>query len=191
MKLKDLIENVDRSESNSNWIDINDIANALGISAGYLEDENQDLKEYWIFSWLCTDTYVGYSVVFINDKPLALVWQSGRKNDRQYSFVSEEAVDEARNYIFSLMKSKLSSSINFADMDEECGVGMTVAYGTQLLVSKVIYEGEMVSVVKVYGQHYSGPVEMWSKIDIKKNDGTILTVELDRVTVPFNLKDSK
>lgn len=56
-------------------------------------DANEDLKVIELNTWVCSDTGVGLKLLVLNGEPIAISWQSGRKCDRSFGFVSEEALD--------------------------------------------------------------------------------------------------
>ncbi len=191
MTLGYIISNVDKSDRNSCHADLPRIADELNI-AHYdnfnWDDEN--LKCYHFVKWYCTDSYVGGRVYFLRDKPVMTSWQTGRKASEDFSFISNEARNELRDYIISLvLNSDTTTEVNAIDLEEDWGEGFKVSYGSQLLTDDVIYEPtkEKVKVTKKYGDDYKD-IELWSFIEILFPDGRKDEVNVKDILVPFCLK---
>lgn len=144
------------------------------------------MKKYWIHPWYCTDTWVGLSVYYFDDKPLAVSLQTARKSGEEVDFVSLEVAETFYNFIVSLKKFN-PSRVSFAKLDSEMGCGASVTYASELLTDCVYHSGEEVKVVKKYGLRYEGDHTMWQKVDIQKQSGECLTVSLEDVTIPYRI----
>jgi hypothetical protein len=102
MKLIDAITNVDRSNENTDWANLSDFSNELGLSVYGFEPEFESrVKKHWLFKWLCTDTHVGLAVYYFDDEPLAVSFQPARKSDEEIKFVSKEIANKLRDFILS------------------------------------------------------------------------------------------
>ncbi|NDV50167.1 hypothetical protein [Salipiger sp. PrR003] len=60
----------------------------------FLNNENLQVVE--LNTWICTDTGVGMNLMLLNDEPIAVSWQSARRNPTSYAFISEEAYELLR-----------------------------------------------------------------------------------------------
>ena len=78
MKLKEVIEKIDKSKANEHWVDLQKIASEVGIN-DYVYDSEERIKSYFYISWLCTDTHVGAKIYFLDDEAVCVSYQSARK----------------------------------------------------------------------------------------------------------------
>lgn len=95
MLLKELIETLDKSDTNKQEVDIYDLEGLLNDYFSintYLDKSKTNTRVtcYWLGKWLCTDTHVGYRVYFLDDKLLALSYQPARKSDETFTFANKE-----------------------------------------------------------------------------------------------------
>lgn len=191
MKLREIIENIDKSRDKldgSNWTNLENIAAEFDIYE-YLNDENERLKSYSYAKWLCTDTHVGGMVYFLDDEPVAVSWQDARKSDEIFQWISKETHQKTYDHLLSLT-TKVLNKPDIVDLDEEMDNGFDVDYSGQLLTEEVILKetNEIVEVYKVY--HSMDEIKKWQTVDIKLTNGEIRNVHMNDVSVPYNLKKS-
>ena len=147
MKIRDLINAVDRSKQNTTSADIDEFCTALDINQypGWNNEFDEKLKGYWLIKWLCTDTWVGYVVYYLDDQPVAVSIQTARKSSAEYEFVSLEAATKVRKFILDCLgDAEFTPCI--ADLDGETDPYYTTSYSNQLLVDKGWYHGSQVYV---------------------------------------------
>lgn len=108
MKLRDAIENRDFSlfkeinhPSFYNYYDT--LTQELYKNHTNIEWETHDaiersgrVKQYAVREWLCTDTMVGLYLYLIDDEPVCLMYQSGRKCYPEWTFLSEDALKKTK-----------------------------------------------------------------------------------------------
>ncbi len=191
MKLKDIIANVDKSEKNSDYVNLEELANEVGINQWLSTPDDCRIKSYFFFKWYCTDTYVGGRVYFLDEKPVAVSWQSGRKCSEVFEWISQELFNEVHKYIVSLMEPAKPEIISLADLEEDWGIGHKVEYGSQLLAEDVFCtpENTMVKVVKKFNDYKD--VANWQFIMIDTPTEKNKKVSMDDILVPYNLKQHK
>ena len=190
MKLRDLIASVDKSDKNSNWVDIGEISNELGINDYIQTPDSCLIKAYWISKWCCTDTWVGIIVYFIDDKPVLLTSQKGRKCDVSYYWVSVETRKQVTDYILSLKEKDDQEEDNFdyVNLEEEFGNGYQVDYGEQLLTKTLIHKAtsEPVKVIETWRNHKE--IDLWGKAKVQFADGSERVLSLENeLEVPYCL----
>src|SRR5690242_12506049 len=139
MKLSEIIKNLDRSEKNSSYVDICELATREFDLNAYIHSESKELTCYYFLNWYCTDTYVGGRVYFLNDEPVATSWQNGRKMSEEIYWVSKEAYNKVRDHILTLIN-EVDKTINIVDLEEEWGIGYEISFGSQLLTKKVYHK---------------------------------------------------
>ena len=107
MNWKQAIEQLDMSEKNSEYVNVDQLMRDLDIS-GYIDEyklfDDKRLSRYWITSWICTDTRVGLSVYIFNDIPVAVSARSCRKCDEHIEFVSIEAANTVRQVLLNYVE---------------------------------------------------------------------------------------
>ena len=121
MKLKDAIRLVNKDKSNTTDADINDFACAVNadIYIGWSDKWNECVKGYWLVRWLCTDTWVGRRAYFFDGEPVATSYQSARKNDEYIEFVSNEAAEKIRSFIFELYGEEEKPAYDIVNAEED------------------------------------------------------------------------
>ena len=103
MKLQKIIESLDKSESNRKELCYTDLAQGeFNIYDDLDQDwDNPRLTAYRFKEWLCTDTLVGGTILFLDDEPVAQGWQNGRKSYVIYHWFSQDAYDKVLNFLKS------------------------------------------------------------------------------------------
>lgn len=191
MKFKDVIENLDKSESNRDgsctW-DLSDLQLELGLSQDYArQDENNPrLKCYWVANHYCTDTYVGFRAYFFDDKFVAQSYQPARKSAESFEWTSKEDAMKVRDYILSLSLENDEFSVEImSDVEEEMGIGYQVQYVGELLTKDVIYNNQNVKVIKQ--QEVVDGKYNFHNITIQYQDGKQEEIDIREVYVPWKV----
>lgn len=188
MKLKEIIQNLDKSEKNSCYVDIQEFAGREFDINNWFKKEADRIKAYFFLNWYCTDTWVGGRVYFLDDKLIATSWQRGRKCNEEFYWISNEMYKETKKYILSLIEEEdEDKSLDLIDMDSEFDNGFRIEYSSQLLTDDLIYQstGENVKVTKKYRD--MDDIKMWSNVKIKFENGKEEVVNMSDVLVPYNL----
>ena len=101
--LQQAIANLQRTEANSGYPDVDHFCQALDFCPmGWNETFSARCKSYWLERWMCTDTMVGTAVVYVDDTPVALFVQTGRKSTPYIRFIGEEGAEVMRKLLASL-----------------------------------------------------------------------------------------
>lgn len=180
MKLSEAIARINKADIDACY-DTEVFNNALGLSYyGYnTEIISSRLKYVFLVKWICTDTWVGTRVYFLDETPVAVSYQSARKNDECVDFLSESDVERMRNFIFTLMQEEDSAKVLVCNVDKEIEEFYQVSYSQQLLTDKGFYKGIPVDVVKKYNTYDN--IDMWEFVDVR--------IGQDVVTIPMNMFD--
>jgi hypothetical protein len=99
MKLSDAIANLDWSEFklsfDTSWP--SDLARTLYPDSSCITDEHYEaveetgrVKKYAVREWLCTDQHVGIYLFLVDDVPVCITHQAGRKCDTELMFLSPQ-----------------------------------------------------------------------------------------------------
>lgn len=118
MKICDLINKVDKSENNAEWVNIEGIAGELGLNISF-SDDNPSLKSYWLSKTLDTDTHVGLEAFFLNNEFVFLIRSTGRKNGFYYEWASKETKEKVFNYLISISETISDDYTKYVDFEED------------------------------------------------------------------------
>jgi hypothetical protein len=197
MKLSDAIKNLDRSESNTTTsIELDDISAAVGIPV-YQYVDDTSLKYHFLKRWICTDSWVGIRVYFLDEEPLAVSTQTGRKSDEVFEFVSKEMVEKFREYLFQVqVKEGDIPNTRMVNLDQEIGDSYSVHYTSELLTRTgfvINDDGKKLPVEVVGSTHtdYNSPSSEWSRLTVKFEDGTEERINIDEFRIPYMLQSAE
>ncbi len=190
MKLREIINNLDKSKENSDWINLEEFANEFGINQYMSPPDDIRISAYYFLKWYCTDSYVGGRVYFLDDKPICISWQKGRKGDEKFSWISQESYEQTHKYILSLVEQDNKKTIDPIDLDEDWGPGYPVDFSSQLLTDTVFHipTNTYVEVVKKYNDHSSEGIKDWRFVDVKFDDGKVEKIPMSDILVPYEVK---
>lgn len=186
MLLKDIFERALKTDKNEHHADMEEFASALGIQNAYWNHLfSERVKGYWVAPWYCTDQYVGMAVYFIDDKPLAVSMQTGRKSSPDYEFYSHESAKSCIDFILEL-QGETEYSYSVADLNEDHKENFYhVSFGSQLLTDIGYYNGERVKVVETFNKNDDIP--NWRYVVIEKENGEKEKIHLKDFKIPYIL----
>lgn len=78
---------------------------------GWSEAFNERVKRLPINTWICTDTEVGVNAYYFDGELVALSFQSARKSDVEFRWLSEPLAAQVRDFIISLNKDAFRVSL--------------------------------------------------------------------------------
>lgn len=178
MKIIDAIRNVDKSKPHD-WIDGEELAVALDIHTyDYPEDFMDRVKCYWLTNWLCTDTWVGMQVYYMDGEPVALTKQTGRKNGIRVFFTSAAAAEKVRAYLLTAIQ----TPYDLINEDEVISDTYSVNWNSQLLTKNGVYNGVPVEIIK---KHTGAEYDLNTTIDVQSADGAVQTIEVYDLHIPI------
>lgn len=181
MKIKDIIEQLDKSDENKGWIDIYELGQQLDIFCEYKDPHEIDLKAYWIRNWMCTDTVVGVRAYFLNDEHVAISVQNGRKNYEKFYWTSEKHKKMVEDY---LRKFIIEDDIVTFDPNEELDTTFTLDFANELLSNhKIYYNGKIVKIIsEIKDDFYSA-----KNVIIRFKSGEKKVVEVKELDIKINI----
>lgn len=200
MNIKELIYNVDRTNTRfQEYLDIESICSELSIpleTSFDIENEYYQLKEqdkdrlkaFYLAPHYCTDSFVGVSVLFLDETPVGIITQIGRKCEKKYQWISKDLAKDSREYLLSLKKEKdFIDSIELVNLEKEVHpLGYRIEFAEQLLQDKVFYKEELYDVItKNPHRDVAGQT-----IRIKKSNSHIESIDvcITECIVPYNIK---
>lgn len=148
MQLIDIAKKIDKSKNNECNIDSTDFSSEFNYNFEYVEPER--LKCYWIGNWYCTDSWVGYRIYFLDDEPVAVSTQQGRKCSEEFEWFSRELALKVRDYLISIMpKSEEDLQFKLCDINEDIGEGYKISFNSQILnYDNAVLNGEAVKILE-------------------------------------------
>ena len=135
MKIKDLIENIDKTKLETVQ-HLEYIANEVDVNDAYGWFEDSRIKSVGIKEWYCSDQYVGWTAYFLDDEFVFLTSQSARKSDVYYNWESMESRNKVKNYIRSLADvESVYDEIDILNPNDEIDNYFQISYRRQLMAT--------------------------------------------------------
>ena len=191
--LKQLIEKASQLPKKEYELWDENLLSAVGLDAYYHNyDDPVNLTTNHLKQWYCTDTWVGINVIYLNNHPVAVTNQIGRKCDVNIYFLSEEAKNLVKEYLLSLYSNQqdYSEYLTEDDLNEEMGDYFKIEYSSQVLYKTAWLNGEQVEITQkprnlnnninlhtVAIKHKDG-VEKW--VDVRELDFEYCSVEINK-----------
>ena len=186
-----LIEGIDFSnkqiQSEVDWEELSRILNVEGLY--YSNDER--LKAYHVKTWYCTDSYVGIRVYFLDNKPVAISNQNGRKSSEDFGFISKEVVKEVRDYLFSLVEENDFTQVDILDgLDDEIPSTYKIEYNSQILHKTALLDGKRVAILKknFESEGYNSP-NYFHTVQIQHENGEKAMINCKLLDFEYNTLD--
>lgn len=106
MTFQELFDSLDltKLEPASYHVGVFEDALSTGTYFGWSSDFGQRVQVIPVNTWICTDTEVGLYVFFMDMQPVAVSYQSARRNDTSVYWLDEEAPNKMWEFIRSLEK---------------------------------------------------------------------------------------
>lgn len=187
MKIIDIAKNIDKSKENECWVDIQELAHEFDLYINCIDQEK--LKSYWIGNWYCTDTYVGYRIYFLDDEPVCISSQRGRKWDEEFHWFSEKVAEKTKKYLATLVLEKDEKlDIEICDINEDIGNSYKIDFNANVLDwSKATLNGESVKFIERIRSEKDYGIDQEVKVELNTGEQKIINIhDLD---FKFNLKE--
>lgn len=186
MKIKEIIHRVNKSDQFKCIVYIGDIAESISIDARNYDDQDR-LISYYIGSWYCTDSYVGYKVYFFDNEPVAVSAQTSRKATEEVEWLSKECYKKVKDYILTFVQEN-EDDIQLCNMDEDIGKSYKIHFTGQLFdyhKNIPLFKGESVKIIEEEKREDNWGIE--KKVKILMKDNTEKWVELQELDFPYNV----
>lgn len=177
MKIRDIINKIDKSEENEDWVDVSLLCNEFNLY-DYYGSQNR-LKSYWLGNWCCTDTWVGYKLYFLDDEPVCFSIQKARKSDEVFKWFSKELAIKTKEYILSLI-SEDEEELNwdYCDVNEDIGDSYKIHYNGQVTNwSKATLNGEFVKFIERIRHENDWGIDKEVKIQLNNGEEKIVNIQ--------------
>ena len=184
MKLIDIAKRIDKSKENESYIDIVELGEELNVECGYVEQDR--VRAYWIGNWYCTDSYVGYRMYFLDDKPVAVSIQQGRKCDEEFAWFGRELALEVRSYLISIMQQEEEISLNFCNINDDIGDSYKISFNSEILnPERATYNGEPIKILERIKENPDWGIDQQLKIELPDTEQKI--IDINEIDFKFNL----
>lgn len=185
MKLIELANKIDKTKQNEDWIDTMEVGDELGLDdIPYVEQDR--LKSYWLGRWLCTDTHVGYRMYFLDDEPVAMTVQTGRKSNENFHWFSQELAIKVRDYLLTLMDDIGDPTIKVCDINQDLGDSFKIEFSAQIInYDRVKLNNEPVVVLDRIKNY---PYGIDTELKIKLVNGEEKQVNIEELDFGFHLE---
>ena len=190
MTLKEIIEKIKKPVQGQfdDNINVEALCYAVGLHDFKYYSEQTRLKAFYYQRWLCTDTWVGGKVYFLDDEAVATSWQPARKSSELISFISEETFKKLQKFVVETYSNEQEvSEITFTDLNEEVGEFYQVSFAEQLLDKDVyVFENEVKTPVKILKAVFcNGNKYVKEFVEIQFETGEIKVVNIKEIFVPY------
>lgn len=184
MKLKEIAERIDKSPENEDqWFGIDAIAYDLGINQ-HIDVEQTRLRAYWIGNWYCTDSWVGFRMYFLDDKPVAVSTQTGRKCNEEFEWFGPDAVKTVREFLLSLVAEE--QTVTYGDLEQDIGEFYKVRFNAEVLDwKKARYQGLSFKLLEKIKEKPDYGID--TKIKINLPDGSEKIIDVHDLDFPFHI----
>jgi hypothetical protein len=183
MKLIDLIQNLDKERTEDKQFNIQPLFDEFNIERWNMKNEEYDLFYehvhcYYVIKRYCTDSCVGLRFYYLDDEFICLSNQSGRKNNEEFEFASQEAYDKLEKFLIQFRFTQDKEELPKLDLNQEISELYDISFNGQLLSSFHEYgihieTGEKIEIDyewKYMKYMYSYSPETWQKIKDKNSD---------------------
>ncbi len=195
MKIKDIIRQVKKTDTNKIVLSASDFANQFNWSEydfGYAEQDR--LVGYFLSLWYCTDSYVGIRVYYLDNEPIAISSQWGRKCSENFEWVSKEAYLKVREYVKSFMiENKNEENITLTDLDQDLGNTYKIEFNGQLFSHQwkiPLLNGNPVEIIELVKEK-EGSIEshIAQRVKIKHAAGATEIISIRHLDFPYYLEE--
>lgn len=181
MKTSELLSKLDLSKKEKYYID-HDFLSEFDFNLYDIDTDKINLECIRIITWYCTDSWVGIKVILLDDNPICVSTQQGRKCDENFEWISKEAYLKMKK-IVEQAKIENEKSISLLNLEEEFGEYYKISFADELIPrfhKSAFFKGERVLVEKIPTENY---VE--TKVKIKFENGNFQIVELEQLNFPL------
>lgn len=182
MLLKEIIEKIDKSEENRNYIDFVALAYELNINFGYTTIDDKDLRltSYFLSPFDDEGFFCGEALYFFDNEFVAISYIANESSDENFRWISKEAANTVRNYLLEIDDCK--TGLELCDLKENHGNGYLISYPNKVIDwSKGRYKGEKFKFIEIVGPSFN------HKVKIRTSDGTEVVVDISEIEFSYHL----
>lgn len=187
MNYRKIAKKLNKDNSNEyTWFGDN-ICNEVEENTGivYFPECGNELRCYWVSCWMDTDSFVGTKMYFLNNEPVAISTQTGRKSPEEFKWFSKQAKNNTKEYIhnrISVYKNDKDYS-TYVSIDTEICDSYKVDFVSQVPMNmwkRAIYNGHRFTLVD------DGSTDN-KKLTIKLDTCEVLVVDIRDIDFMINI----
>lgn len=181
MKISEILSNLDLSTKEKYYIR-NEFLQEFNLQEYEVDSDKIELFHIRLTTWYCTDSRVGVSVILLDDTPVCICNQIGRKWDEEYNWINKERYFKVKAIVEKAKFPEAEKDIDLIDLNEEFGDSYQIEFASQLISdihTSAIIKGEKVSIKKIK--------EPWgsSRVNVIFADGREQNVLLNYIEFPI------
>ncbi len=187
MNIFKAITRVDKSPKNETWCDPDEFCTEFGLDI-YFDKNGYDkfaerVKGYYLTKWMCTDTWVGHIVYFLDSEPVAISYQPARKSEKCFTFVDSESANKLINFILSLLENNERNSVEILKHDDEIDDFYSVNFTGQLLTNEGFVDNRHCVIINNFEEDYIA-----KRAIVKFDDGEEKEINICDFKIPICIK---
>lgn len=195
MKIKDIVKQVKKTDTNKIGLSASEFAHHFNWSEFDFDYKEQDrLVGYFLSLWYCTDSFVGIRVYFLDNEPVAISSQWGRKCSEDFEWMSKEAYHKVREYVKSFMKENNDDDhITLADLEQDLGNTYKIEFNGQLFSHQwkiPMLKGKSVEITELVPEK-KGTIESMiaQRVKIKHTTGATEIISIRDLDFPYYIEE--
>lgn len=182
MLLKEIIERIDKSEENRNYIDFEALAHELDIKFGYTDIDDKDLRltSYFLSPYYDEGAFCGEALYFFDNEFVAISYRASESSDEDFRWISREAANTVRKYLLEI--DDFEAVLKFCDLKENHDNGYLISYPDEVIDwNKGLYKGKKFKFIEIVGPSFN------HKVKIRTSDDTEIVVDTSEIEFSYHL----
>lgn len=186
MKLKDILSNLDLSKQEDYCINDEFLSEFEDhLFEHQIDYKKSKFKEIWLICWYCTDSRVGTRVILLDNIPICISNQDGRKSDQEFQWVSKVHFELASKHVEEIkLQQDKQSNISTLNLEEDQCEFYKICFPEQLLSSCFhkfgFYGNQKVSIEKIKPDDYRN-----NNVKITLSSGETKIVDVSEIDFPL------
>ena len=119
VNVQEILKTIDTSKMNRTYCDFHDMCEQEFDIYEYLQQDEIRLTYCYYHTWMCTDTYVGVRVWYLDNNVVCISFKPYRKSDEIFYWLSVQNFEEVHRYAQSLREPDNPTYKTVQDIDED------------------------------------------------------------------------
>jgi len=129
MNAHEILKTIDTSKMERSFVDFEEMCSSeFDIHEWLSQPEKSRLTYCYYHTWMCTDTYVGIRVWYLDDKPVCISFKPYRKYDESFYWIDNNSFDETFRYALSLKENEKPVYQTIQDMADIADQAVGIEY---------------------------------------------------------------
>lgn len=118
MNLQFYIDKYKDAKRDKYW-DVQDLFGEFALGCYSFETDRLTVFDIPELSWICTDTNVGVSLLYLDNELVGNIFQATRKGDKHYFWLNKEAYDKVFDFLISLLQGERHTKWELMNLTED------------------------------------------------------------------------